>query len=309
MIGNLQEVGGGAVRPYASVIVENDCVARGGFPDCKHSDRLTLVTAIVGAPVCNILAITSSGTKIELDADCFEDDATFSFSNRQVMLVKGDKHRQVVIKNISSGGRKADMAKGQASLIDDPGVDADFVGGSVTPVLVATYYLVPYDGTPSTTRDPTNPTAALRVYVNTNQPNETTASPVIDPTETDVVATDVYDFQVQLGYDAAPSNGRVDDAGSTGDEWLFNAAGETGPGQAGTGLASASMRDLRMAAVGFIVGVDVKDPKYSTTEQVVGGIARKSCASTDPSICAAPAGFHLRGAMGRAALRNIFIFQ
>jgi hypothetical protein len=50
-----------------------------------------------------------------------------------------------------------------------------------------------------------------------------------------------------------------------------------------------------MVAVGIITGVNVRDANYASGAQIVGG-SPKSAAS-----------IHMRGGMGKAALRNVFV--
>ena len=47
----LQRAGGNGIFGAAAIVVENDCAARGGLPDCNHTDRVNVYTAIQG-PVC-----------------------------------------------------------------------------------------------------------------------------------------------------------------------------------------------------------------------------------------------------------------
>ncbi|HEY1100115.1 MAG TPA: prepilin-type N-terminal cleavage/methylation domain-containing protein, partial [Myxococcota bacterium] len=61
----IQRAGGNGVAGSASVVVENNCVARGELPDCNKTDRLNVYTAIQG-PVCKAKKIDGTTDKYSL---------------------------------------------------------------------------------------------------------------------------------------------------------------------------------------------------------------------------------------------------
>src|SRR3954468_2413526 len=58
----LQGVGGGAVRPWASVWVEDACAARAPFPACDGSDRVTTAISDKVLPECMIIGTSGANT-------------------------------------------------------------------------------------------------------------------------------------------------------------------------------------------------------------------------------------------------------
>jgi hypothetical protein len=117
---------------------------------------------------------------------------------------------------------------------------------------------------------------------------------VSDGTLTEMVLADrVRDFQVALGYDVDPRNGKVEIDGTTSDEWLFNASGDAlGSG----GLSGGLKEDLRRIAIGVAV---------STPTKAKGG---NSVQLLDGDVLTHPDQF-FRGAVVYLTFRNSFIFK
>lgn len=291
LVSELQGIGGGAVRPAMALWVEDadDPAAaarrvRFGQGATTKADRVTFATARGSS--CPIVAWSagagtaqSAGTGATCCWSALVDDSGFAElltapkSLAHVIVVHGAAHRQVVVDQVNATTCTARFRSGPLHPVaTNPA--ADFTGGVAEAVDVVTLYV----------DESTQRLMRFRERLDING-----ADVAVDPSERELVASDVFDLQVQLGFDAAPSDGRLDDRGDTTDEWFLNAAGDTMP-------AGAGPEDLRMLGLGVIVGARIGDPEYRTTAQVVGG----------PVI--SRGGRHLRGAMGRAALRNVAVF-
>lgn len=308
IVGDLQAVGGGAVRPWMALWVEDGadaasatrCVNFNQAP-CGTSDRMTMAIVVPNTETCPIVSmtnatLTTTGTGLGC---CFSEvfDEKGGFTDpldgelrMHVILTNGSRNRQVSLSTLDNITCTMKWAAGPLAGVDnvdgdtlfDP-IDPDaaavlpsvFDGGSISAVGVQTLYL---DETAH----------ELRSFRDLRDFNG--AAIHISSSESKRIASDVYDLQFQLGYDGDPADGRLVDLGTNSDEWLYNTTGvDTLP-------ATVNLRDLRMSAVGLIVGVDVKDPNYVSGVQIVGSTPKSA------------AGIHMRPGMGKAALRNIFVF-
>lgn len=92
--------GGVGVQPWAAAIIENDCAARDGLPDCHGSDRLTLVQGIPTYPGCRV--VDDRGSRLQFEqvdfACCFVETGFV----RQVALVHPDAMQPAVLKSTGS---------------------------------------------------------------------------------------------------------------------------------------------------------------------------------------------------------------
>lgn len=301
LVSDLQAIGGGSVRPWAALWVEDgeDTVADGrcGSFGCSPgdvSDRISYATVVAGSPTCPISAVTgatvqSTGVAAACCLQQLVDAASFDIvaPKLHAVLTRGNASRHVVLTALNAATCEMSMQDGPLTgannvdaddLIDsqDSSVTSvDFTGGSISGVEVTTVYL---------------DEATHTLYSAEERSGFNGSNVTIDPlTERKRLASDVYDLQVQLGFDGNPGDGRLVDTNNTADEWLYNTSGDTLP-------AAIRLLDLRMVAVGVVVGVNVRDQGYQSSAQVVGGPSRSA------------AGVHMRGGMGKAALRNIFVF-
>jgi prepilin-type N-terminal cleavage/methylation domain-containing protein len=300
LVSDLQAIGGGSVRPWAALLVEDgeDPVAdsRCSSFNCAGghvSDRISYATVVAGSPTCPISATT--GTTVQSTgvaaACCLQklvDVAGFGAPpTMHAVLTSGNASRHVVLTGLNTLTCEMGMQDGPLTgannvdadnLIDSKDssvVSVDFTGGSISGVEVTMVYL---------------DEASHTLFSAKERSGFNGSNVTIDPfTERKRLANDVYDLQVQLGFDGNPGDGRLVDTNNTADEWLYNTSGDVLP-------AAIRLIDLRMVAVGVVVGVNVRDQAYQSGAQVVGGPPRAS------------AGIHMRGAMGKAALRNIFVF-
>lgn len=290
LVSDLQAVGGGPVRPWMALLVEdggsaafNSRAANFDQGGGARSDRVTYATLIPEAPQCTIQAIAGSTGK---SGTITGEGADFTCCLGQLVARAGilggrantyaivdQRWRQLSLTSITLNNCTASWIEGPLSILDDPppGGDASFVDGAVVAVKIKTVYHHPGDN-------------ELRLFEEAGSFNGMDVS--LDPGEVTRLASDVFDFQVQLGYDTEP-DGRILDNRSSADEWLYNTVGES---------TAFRIADIRMVGIGTVIGVGVVDDSYQSTAQVLGG----------PVITLKR--FHLRGAMGRAALRNIFVF-
>ena len=303
LVSDLQAVGGGNVRPWMALWVEDNGTAstrdvRFGQAG-RTSDRVTYGLTVPGSRTCTIASMTSTDiVSTGSDATCcffqlqntdkagfFDSSATDP--NFHTVIVKGGASRQISLSNLVPATCTMKWKPGPMAGIDNVDGDAfidsadatvspvtDFTNGSLSAVSIRTVYL----------NETTHQLLSFEERRGFNGVDVT-----IDPDERSVLGSNVFDLQLQLGFDGDPADGRLFDAGTTSDEWLYNADSDALP-------SSVSTDDLRMVAVGVIVGAVVKDPSYSTSAQVRGG-AVKTASRT-----------HMRAGMGKAALRNVFVF-
>ena len=113
------------------------------------------------------------------------------------------------------------------------------------------------------------------------------ANATVDDDEVRLVFPGVMNFQLALGFDSNPDNGRVVDSRTSTDEFVGNVASD--------GAAGLSAVGLRMAQVGVITGTRAVEPGARTLQVLDGPTV------TNPSLI-------LRRAVGKALLRNVAVF-
>jgi prepilin-type N-terminal cleavage/methylation domain-containing protein len=294
---DLQGIGGGPIRPWMALWVENGADAASTRPAASTAaalrtpkffpppvatgvrpDRVTFASLIAEAPSCEITAIDattvdSTGTGA---ACCLRNlVAAGRIKGRpnraHAYAIDGADHRQISLSAVDATNCRATWAAGPLAPIDKNTVITTLVGGTVVAADIKTIFL-------GSNHD-------LLVF---DEKDGFAGGDVdLNPLEVSRIASDVYDFQVQVGYDT-DLDGRIVDTGTTTDEWLFNATGDS--------PAIFDPEAVRMVAVGVIVGVPLTDPDYNSSAQVVGGTLVTASR------------LHLRGAMGKAAWRTLFIF-
>ena len=292
----MQAVGGGAIRPWMGIWVENgvnasDSARDEAFnaPEGIGSDRVTFATLVAAAPTCTITAMTKSSVTAETTGKNCCLDAMFAAASLQgsadtvmlAYLVADKKHRQVAL--LRAKGCSAETQPGPLAALDvipaaSPAKpDADFVGGHIVATAIRTIFLSDGD-----------------LLMFDQHQNFSATAPKLSDGAVGLIATNVHDFQVQLGYDT-DRDSRIDDTSGLDDEWLFNVDDEHDAvsGPSGT----FDRRALRMVGVGVIVGVGNTSATAPSTARIVGGGVITSNE------------VWLRGAMGRASLRNLFIFN
>jgi prepilin-type N-terminal cleavage/methylation domain-containing protein len=295
---DLQGIGGGPIRPWMALWVENGADSASTRPAASGAaaartarffpppvatgvlpDRVTFASLIAEAPSCEVISInaTTVGSTGSGASCCLRNLVTAGNikgrpGRAHAYAIDGADHRQISLSSVDAVACTATWQAGPLAPIDDnPGNLTALVGGTIVAADIKTIFL-------SRNHD-------LLVF---DEKDGFAGGDIdIQPLEVSRVASDVYDFQVQVGYDT-DQDGRIVDTGTTTDEWLFNATGDA--------PATFDPEAIRMVAIGVIVGVPLTDPDYSSSAQVVGGNLVTGSR------------LHLRGAMGKAALRNLFIF-
>ncbi len=284
---DLQGIGGGAIRPWMALHVVDDGTASRadefnpavGGP--VKPDRLTYATAIPGVPTCVVTGPAPADPPAALDevqvageGSCCLDaifDAREPGAAAQAFLIKGTSYRQITL-HTSPTACAVKITRGPLYENDRPEPGENWVGAEVVAARVRTIYL---------TED-----RELRMYRETES---TDAAPTNSASENIRLAGNVVDFQVQLGYDIN-GDGSLLDATTNDDEWRYNVVGDTAT------MAGFREDALRMIGVGVIVAQPVNDPTYVSTAAIVG-----SSPIEGPRL-------QLRAAMGKVALRNLFVF-
>lgn len=123
------------------------------------------------------------------------------------------------------------------------------------------------------------------------------------------LAHDVYDFQVANGYDMDLDGSVTENVGGASDEWLGNAGSEIGMEDwlgdelsetAGGFLASR----YRMVEIGLVVGLKSKITKVRDATSILDGPA-----FTDASATHSSKGLYLRAGKARVLLRNTGLYE
>lgn len=229
----LRTVGAGGIETWSSVIVEDDCLARDGYPACNGSDRLTIVQSIPRFPTCGIVAEVSPGRveveKVRIDGDevCCLTEAGFV---RQVALVWPDTMQPVVLRGVGADCHfdVVPIVPGDVLLRPLAVSDAATSGlpGAVIVLADVKTFYVEWE---------TATLGALQMHVELNGDGR------VDNERLTVLPV-VADFQVALGYNA-PGKGLFDVAAG-GDAWWPNNSGERGR------PADATLVPERAAVVG-----------------------------------------------------------
>ncbi|MDP2340032.1 MAG: prepilin-type N-terminal cleavage/methylation domain-containing protein [Deltaproteobacteria bacterium] len=222
-----RQVGGVGVQPWASAIIEDNCSARAGFPDCNGSDRLTLVQAIPTYPGCLVIEDLGAGTvRFETVADddpaepaaCCFFEAGFS---RQVALVLPDAMEPALLTSTGADCLfRVSPIVPPGDLARPLGSSASFGAGGLRNAVavladVKTFYV-----------EWTNPSeGTLKMHVELNGDEALT-------NERLNILEHVADFQAAIGYDVV---GRpfLESADGVGDSWWPGLAEESGNAFAG----------------------------------------------------------------------------
>ncbi|MDP2340669.1 MAG: prepilin-type N-terminal cleavage/methylation domain-containing protein [Deltaproteobacteria bacterium] len=266
---DLQEVGGGAIRPWHAVFVQ---------PNVDAADGLLVVTADADARPCTVVNFDRAGKRLRLDDDacpvCSDPPpaagAEGEYFGRFAVLSKPGSGEGTIISLQS-------RTSGSCTLIARPFLDmgaavADWTDASMT---VADAKWVFLDAATHELKawllyDPGSAPAAAVIPPEENSPRGTLQPYFIDER---MLASDVYDFQVALGYDVDFNNIVTETVTATDDEWFGNAAGEMPTtawiGDDGSEFTSALVVEsdhrvqqirLRAASIGFVMGAKARGP-------------------------------------------------
>ena len=234
---NFSLSGGSSLFPWLTTRIENDCSALRGFPDCNHSDRLTIAnqffnpTSLSFLPTLSISVFDRLGGKITLGLPCTLDS---SFSNKHIIVVDSDSTEVFALWTTAVNPVTCEVLfepDQQGTVLNTTNyLTTDFSLGSLSFIRLRTYFL-------------NSVTHQLGYLENTSN----TAS--FDSNAVQIILENTYDFQAALGYDVSPQNGIISDNSSATDEVLFNAAGDTFASLGGGGAKSSDLRSLYIAIV------------------------------------------------------------
>ena len=282
LVTRTQTVGGGSVRPWNGLWVENNCAARNGLPDCNGSDRLSVVMPDLDNECLVTNGAVSPADTLTIDSSLGTCCIDATFENKAAILVKDDgrSFRQVWLDNFNPGSCTIDYDQGSSQLSTfgvDPG---DWNNAALYLAQVTTYFL-----------DETN----LRIYRDsdgdgTYEPNLLDSTTGV-PLETGELMVDIYDLQFALGLDNNPEDGNIIDTDSNSDEWTYNAAGEVYD-------VTTDGSSLRFLSIGFMIGVPVRDQPPNQLRIFDGPVRTQYQAD----------GIYLHPATSKAYLRNLLLF-
>ncbi len=284
--GELMGAGGGSVRGWMGIWVEDDCAARSIFPACARSDRLTITTVTSPLQECAITGQLGPGrVQIAFSSPgvcCMQPQAAneVSYLSRPVMFTLGDFHSQQYVTAVNLVTCQADFANGQAWGGRNPPPGPTWTNGMMTMVNTQTFYW-----------DSVNFT--LKRFVDAN--NDGVAAVGEDV----IVADNIHDLQVALGYDFNIADGNISETPSgNNDEWLFNNPSGVEAYGAGFFVAPITRSAMQQVMFGVIVGnADSTGSLVPQAVQILNGPPRIR------------AGWILQEESSRLTPRNSFIFQ
>lgn len=235
LVMNLQGIGGGSLRPWHGLLLERDWSGEG-------SDRLTVLEVDPDLDECVVLARAATGAVIDVGggASCCLDA---SWEHRHLLAVDatGAEWASLYATGMSLAACNLVFPPGNNGLGQSKALlGGTFSGGAIIPVVVKRYWL-----------DHTH----HRLMVDE-------ALPGSNSFHSSVLSDRVYDLQFALGYDASPADGDVVDTRSAADEWLGNHASDAMTAGA---LVPATDADLRMIAVGVVVGAPLRGVSIGTS--------------------------------------------
>jgi len=284
----VMKAGGASTRGWMGLHVENDCSARSPLPHCDGSDRLSVVNVSMPEQECTI---TQNATANTITADfrspgdcCMMPlaglDGAKSFEHQQILLSLNGAFVNRYVSNLDAGTCTATLVPGQVSFADLPSGVTNYTGGIVTLVEVKSYYWNSSNNT-------------LNVFQDLNR------DAIIQPNETQVIAEQVYDFQVSLGYDFNPVDGVITEtADGSEDEWLYNSLLTGERMNNGDFAVSSWGRDqLTMVALGVGIGTPRGGVNNGNLPRLFDGPVRNY------------PGVYVRPAIVKIAPRNTMLFQ
>ncbi|HEY1097606.1 MAG TPA: prepilin-type N-terminal cleavage/methylation domain-containing protein, partial [Myxococcota bacterium] len=207
VVGQLQNAGGGPVRPWMATWLEEDCTARNGLPACNGHDRLTVVEIDPLRSVCAIESITATSITFAApdgvccfawpeDADLTTTDEPDQYATHQLMLTNGRNTWSMVTSDTTDVDTCTVALTGIMPLsawsqtVASSALSTRFTGGGVAvPVVAHTWYL----GAPAPTLGTAATLPSLLEWVDED------LNGVADEDEAWVVFPGVVDFQVALG--------------------------------------------------------------------------------------------------------------
>lgn len=271
LVARHQEVGGGALRPWDALVLEEaPAPARGVLPATTNTSRIWTAVAVAGAADCTIAAVTAAD--VVVPADCcltnyFSLDKGSGFCPTtyavDALLVAGDVRHQRTIVNATLHTDTATCTlhttAGPMAFADRGTMNA-LAGGSLTPTRVRVTMV---------------DEATHELW----EAGDRNADGLLTLEESVVLAGHVYAFVARLGWDA-DGDGAIPTTGWT----------------RGATPATATLSALRAVELGLVVGARV--PSGRTANAV----------TLDGRTLSVP-GMRLEATTSRALLRNLFLFQ
>ncbi len=258
--------GGGSIRPWAAVGVEDDWQGNG-------SDRLTVAELADPSWQCAIVRLQDDLVEVDQVEGCCLSDA---FAGRQVLLSSGPGDNRAHwrtgrVEEVALSNCTARLTLGVAAALEHPpSSNGAWVDGTLAVVNIKSLWL-------------NTDTGELKLEEDRDHDGVLEVSTVADR---------VFDLQAALGYDVSPWDWHVTDTGGPDDEWLYNAPGERFQDPQTPGLESARRDELRLIRVGVVVGAPVSTRTGQGAAKILNGPLRTR------------SGWILRSFVGTTSLRN-----
>lgn len=261
LIALAQGVGGGVVRPHASIFVENagdpappaiapstggfGCRPITGLPSCtaagQGADRLTIMNQLSTFPQCPVTG--TAGVNLQVGAGaaacCLEDapDGLDSWDGVQALVVGSAGVASVRLNSPNSSGPncKVNAPPGQGSGVLPTALASVGFPATLVVVSASTFFV-------------DRAAHALKFWSDLDGDGNATGD------ELTVVHDQIYDLQIAMGFDGLPEDGRLEDYRSDDDEFLFNhTADALFPGNGN--FAAVARSELRLIEIAVAVGV------------------------------------------------------
>ena len=276
----LQEIGGGSTRVWEALWIEDNasCTNRAPFGPCNGTDRVNLAILTFPELECPVTGL-SGGNVYALNNNptcCI----TAALLGKQVMFTLNGMWAQKYVSAVDVNNCKVTVTPGQMNLADSDAALpplTGFTGGVMSQVDVQTLFV-----------DSVN--HQLKSWVDANNDN------VMDATEVSLLADQVYDFQISLGYDFNPADGTLTDTGNNVDEYTNNAPGANDVQGVGFFL-NATPDQLRMIEFGVVLGTPFAVAGSGNQVQLLNGAAVSNPNS------------YLQSITTKIAPRNLGVFQ
>lgn len=260
----LYMAGGGSLSPWRSVVLENSCSARLWFPNCFNSDRVNIMTAKQTADRTDFVPVLSVNTYdrslgiVNIPfTGLIPCPLTSAHVNTSIALTTPDTNTVLVLWVTGVDTTLCNLITQdslQGEIFNTTGATtANYTNGSMSFVTINTYY---YDQ------------SGKQIIEFSKVDN----SAALDPLDKKVLANDIWDFQVALGYDSGNRDGKIDNRLALDDEVLYNLSGSETMSSINGGLG-ANPADLRMIFCGVVVALPDSTETNTSNEKVFDGNA------------------------------------
>ncbi|MDP2340077.1 MAG: prepilin-type N-terminal cleavage/methylation domain-containing protein [Deltaproteobacteria bacterium] len=303
LLEQIQEAGGGGVRPWHAITVDDGCGATGnGLAACGGGDRLRVFFSDPLAAACTLTAKSASAfTSTAIDTDGVGGvDTCCPVANGMAdgVVAMTDPTDAARVAFYHTGSAATGLGSCTLNILNSdakiPGMEAvgaiPPLNAQITKGRIFVYQMLRNDGAACVAAAGATGCDLVR-YEDADRNNAFIAA------ERSTIATRVFDFQVALGYDSNPANGVITEAGTTTDEWVGTVASDLKP-TGGTGPT------LRMARFGVATGA-----------AMIGGPTRsvrmlnRAAGVTGDINADGVSDFWIEGVVGTAYLRNVFVFD